>query len=176
MNASLKPKLVAGAAATLSLVGAGMAVAAGSGSGGSTITNAAQGATSFVSSHTGNDPSAAPGDGRGAGCGGNLSAAASYLGLTTSALQSRLESGKTLTQIADATSGKSAKGLIAALVAAEKKEIAAAVAAGRLTQAQADSLNATLQQRVTDRVNGTFPAHGAEGGHGPRHGSSSPTA
>ena len=51
-----------------------------------------------------------------------------------------LQSGKTLAQVAGATSGKSVAGLIDALVAAEKTELAAAVTAGRLTQAQADQI------------------------------------
>jgi hypothetical protein len=89
---------------------------------------------------------------------GGLDAAASYLGLTEAQLQAQLESGKTLAQIANATSGKSAAGLIAALVAAEKQQLAAAVAAGRLTQAQADAMAADIQQRITDLVNGTLPS------------------
>ena len=97
-----------------------------------------------------------------------LDPAATYLGLTEDQLRTQLESGKTLAQIADATSGKSASGLIAALVAAEKKELSAAVSAGRLTQAQADALAANVEQRVTELVNGTLPKPhwgGFRGGH-----------
>src|SRR5205807_112338 len=98
--------------------------------------------------------------GRGFGHGGDdFTAAAGYLGLTESALATQLEAGKTLAQVADATSGKSAAGLVAALVAAEKTEIAAAVTAGRLTQAQADAILPTLQARFTALVNGTRPSH-----------------
>jgi hypothetical protein len=100
----------------------------------------------------------------GHGPGDDLAAAASYLGIQVDALVSQLQSGKTLAQIADATSGKSAAGLIDALVAHEKQELADAVKAGRLTQAQADQIAATLQQRFTDLVNGTFPKHGPRGG------------
>jgi len=57
----------------------------------------------------------------------DLSTAASYLGLTASDLQSQLQSGKTLAQIANATSGKSADGLIQALVAAGTTRITAFV-------------------------------------------------
>ena len=74
----------------------------------------------------------------GPGGGDDLAAAATYLGLSQSDLQTALQSGKTLAQVANATSGKSAAGLIDALVAAEKTELAAAVTAGTLTQAQAD--------------------------------------
>ena len=96
-----------------------------------------------------------------------LSAAASYLGITESALMTQLQAGKTLAQIADATSGKSASGLIDALVAAEKTEIAADVTAGRLTQAQADTILKDLRARVTARVSSTGPG---PGGFGHRHG------
>jgi hypothetical protein len=101
------------------------------------------------------------------GPGDDLNAAATYLGLTASALESDLQSGKTLAQIADATSGKSAAGLVQALVAHETTELDAAVAAGKLTQAQEQTLLANLQQLVTDRVNGTFPHDGPKGGFRP---------
>ena len=96
-----------------------------------------------------------------------LAAAVTYLGTTTDALRTQLESGKTLAQIADATSGKSASGLIGALVASEKTDIAKAVTAGKLTQAQADEITANLTQRVTDLVNGVRPSGGLRfGDHG----------
>ena len=91
------------------------------------------------------------------GHGDDLDAAASYLGKSTSDLLTALQGGKTLASIADATAGKSAAGLVAALVTHEKQELADAVTAGRLTQAQSDKLAATLQQRFQDFVNGTLP-------------------
>jgi hypothetical protein len=99
-----------------------------------------------------------PGFGHGAG-GDELTAAATYLGVTESALTTQLQAGKTLAQVADATSGKSAAGLIDALVAAEKTELAAAVTAGTITQAQSDQIATTLKARFTALVNGTRPAH-----------------
>jgi hypothetical protein len=96
----------------------------------------------------------------------DLDAAASYLGLTTANLLTELQSGKTLSQVADATSGKSTAGLVAALVAHEKQELADAVAAGKLTQAQADQLGSTLTQRFNEFV--THSGRGPFGG-GPRH-------
>ncbi len=101
------------------------------------------------------------------GPGDELAAAASYLGTTTANLITQLQAGKTLAEIAGATSGKSVAGLVSALVAAEKTELAAAVTAGKLTQAQADTISATLQQRFTDFVNGVRPAGGGPFGHGP---------
>lgn len=97
--------------------------------------------------------------GHGHGPGGDLAAAATYLGISQDALVTDLRSGKTLGQVADATAGKSKAGLVAALVAQEKAELAGAVANGRLTQAQADRLSAVLEQRVTNLVDGTFPPH-----------------
>jgi len=100
---------------------------------------------------------AAPGGRHGHGHRDDLDAAASYLGESASDILTALQGGKTLASIADATSGKSAAGLVAALVAHEKQELAAAVAAGRLTQAQSDKVAAMLQQRFQDFVNGTLP-------------------
>jgi hypothetical protein len=104
------------------------------------------------------------------GPGEALDAAATYLGTTSANLLTQLQAGKTLAQIAAATNGKSVAGLVSALVAAEKTELASAVTANRLTQAQADQIAATLQQHVTDLVNGVRPAGGPHGapfsGHG----------
>src|SRR5204863_219937 len=55
---------------------------------------------------------------------GMFQAAASYLGLTPAQLLTQLQSGKTLAQVANATSGKSAEGLVAALVAHAKQTLA----------------------------------------------------
>jgi D-Tyr-tRNAtyr deacylase len=66
------------------------------------------------------------GPGRG-GPGPELSTAAGYLGISEATLRSDLESGKTLAQIADATNGRSASGLIDALVAADRTRITALV-------------------------------------------------
>jgi hypothetical protein len=103
---------------------------------------------------------AGPGFGHNGGHGfGHLSAAATYLGLSETELRTQLEAGKTLADVAKAQ-GKTVEGLVAALVADEKKELDAAVAAGRLTQAQADAMLADAQQRFTDMVNGTLPERG----------------
>jgi len=105
-----------------------------------------------------------PGFGHGPG-GDELTAAATYLGVTETALTTQLQAGKTLAQVADATSGKSAAGLIDALVAAEKTELAAAVTAGTITQAQSDQIATTLKARFTALANGTPPAHDGRDGH-----------
>jgi F0F1-type ATP synthase delta subunit len=118
-------------------------------------------------------PERGPGFGHGFGHGGpgggELAAAATYLGLTQTNLETALQSGKTLSQVADATTNKSTAGLIDALVAAEKTELAAAITAGKLTQAQSDQMTTNLKARFTDLVNGVHPAHadgGPDGDHG----------
>jgi uncharacterized protein YidB (DUF937 family) len=93
------------------------------------------------------------GFGRAAGLGA-LDVASSYLGVSAADLRSALASGKTLADVAK-EHGKTADGLVAALVDDAKKKLDTAVSAGRLTQAQEDSLLGDLKQRITDAVNGT---------------------
>ena len=90
----------------------------------------------------------------------------------------KLQSGKTLGEIADATTGKSKAGLVTALVADEKSHLAQAVKDGRLTQAQADTMAANLESRITDLVNGKLPPHpdGPRPGDGPPPGDGAPPA
>lgn len=87
---------------------------------------------------------------------GGLDAAASYLGLTEAQLQTELEGGKSLAQVAQAH-GKSVDGLVQALADDAKSRLDAAVAAGRLTQAQADAMVAELKQRIANLVDGRAP-------------------
>ena len=133
----LKRKLVAAAAAVLAVFGAGGAVAA-------TKHGSPGGAEGFAFA-------------RGGGRADVLSAAATFLGLSEADLQTQLRSGKTLAQVATAR-GKSVSDLVAALKAAEVKELDAAVAAGKLTAAQEATIVSTLTQRLTDLVNGTKPS------------------
>jgi hypothetical protein len=81
-----------------------------------------------------------------------LTPAASYLGMSLSDLQSDLKSGKTLAQEATAK-GKTASGLIDAIVAAEKKILDSYNAAGWLTDAQEANVLSNLKDAVTDLVN-----------------------
>jgi hypothetical protein len=93
----------------------------------------------------------------------SLDAAAGYLGLSEGVLRSRLESGKTLAQVAK-DQGKSVDGLVAALKADLKQHLAEAVSDGRLTQAQADRILSNADSRLKALVNGKFP--GPPGGPG----------
>jgi hypothetical protein len=85
-----------------------------------------------------------------------LGAAATYLGLTEEQLHNRLESGKTLAEIAKAQ-GKSVGGLKAAMLKDAKSHLDAAVKAGRLSSAEEQRVLADLEQRMDDLVNGKLP-------------------
>jgi hypothetical protein len=87
--------------------------------------------------------------------------AATYLGLSAAQLQSELQSGKTLAQVAGETSGRSEAGLIEALVKARKERLAAAVTAGLVKQAQASAREAAVTKRITALVNRRFSAAGS---------------
>ena len=87
-----------------------------------------------------------------------LDAAATYLGLTEAQLESRVNSGKTLAQIAKAE-GKSVDGLKAAILTDAKSRLDQAVAAGKLTAAQAKTILAELTSHVDKLVNRTGPPH-----------------
>lgn len=115
--------------------------------------------------------------GRGAfgGPGGSFTVASSYLGISQAQLLTDIRSGKTLAQIANSTSGKSAGGLIVAMVAAQKSQLDAAVKSGRITQAMADQIEANLKSRVTQMViNGFGRFGGRSGGFGGANGFGSP--
>src|SRR6516164_8282719 len=105
----MNPKRIAlGLSSTLILGAAGGGIAAAAGS---------------------NGPAPPAGDPPGA------AAIASYLGLSASELQSDLQGGKTLTQIATAQ-GKAVSGLEAAMVADAKSHLDGEVTAGTITSAQ----------------------------------------
>jgi hypothetical protein len=81
-----------------------------------------------------------------------LTPAADYLNVPLSTLQSDLKGGKTLAQEATAK-GKTASGLVDAIVAAEKKVLDAQNAAGWLTDAQESALLDNFKDQVTELVN-----------------------
>ena len=98
---------------------------------------------------------------------GGLGAAATFLGLSQSQLDSRLEGGKTLASIAK-SEGKSADDLVGAMIAPLEKRLESAVSAGRLTKSQETSILADAKTRMTNFVNGTTPPFDRDGdrGHG----------
>jgi D-Tyr-tRNAtyr deacylase len=104
-----------------------------------------------------------PGGPRGGGAGilgaDVLTPAASFLNVSLSTLEADLKGGKTLAQEATAK-GKTAAGLIDALVASEKTVLDAQNAAGWLTDAQETSVLANLKNAITDLVNNGPPVPG----------------
>jgi hypothetical protein len=86
---------------------------------------------------------------------------ARYLGISPAQLRSERLAGKSLAQVANATSGRSAAGLIETIVTARKATLAARLAAGTLTQAQESARLAKLTSRVTSAVNATRAAGAA---------------
>ena len=87
--------------------------------------------------------------------GGDLSAAADYLGLTPAQLRTKLFNGQSLAQVAKAQN-KSVDGLKQALLDSAKKRLDQAVSDGMLTRAQADEELSELKSRIDDIVNDTF--------------------
>jgi hypothetical protein len=85
-----------------------------------------------------------------------LETAASYLGMTEAEIREALED-KTLAEIAE-EQGKTAPGLVEQLVATQTKRIDEAVADGRITEEQAASLAADLDERMQELVNGELRA------------------
>ena len=164
MDASRNTKIGAIAVTAVALVAAGGAFAAGKYHGSKAAARGGLSAGSAASQTPGTAHDRRGfGFGRGFGRGGDLATAATYLGVSESDLQTGLQSGKTLAQIANATNGRSSSGLIAALVAAAKTRLETAVTARTLTQAQADQFAALLKERITDMVNGVRPTHGGFG-------------
>lgn len=84
---------------------------------------------------------------------GGLEAAATYLGLTEDELRDQLQDGKTLAEVAK-DEGKTAAGLVDAVVASAEEKIDQAVEDGRLTEERATELKDGLEERITGLVNG----------------------
>lgn len=118
----------------------------------------------------GGQASRVPGFGSGLGLGrvgqSLVTTVTGYLGIDSSTLRSDLQKGQTLAQIAQAQ-GKTADGLVSAVVATEQASLGAAVSSGRLTSAQEQQIESRLSQLVTAIVDGTRPAGGFGRGLGP---------
>ncbi|HET6171150.1 MAG TPA: hypothetical protein VFD90_01010 [Gaiellales bacterium] len=101
----------------------------------------------------------------GPGGGVSLDAAATYIGISPTALRTQLEAGKTLAAIATAN-GKTTDGLKAALTTAAKTDLDAAVTSGKLAQTQEDTILAALPARLDEEINEVH-AGGGPGGPPP---------
>jgi hypothetical protein len=103
---------------------------------------------------------------------GNLSAAATALGMSEADLRTALEGGKSLATIAG-EKGIAVSKVVDALVAELKAHLDEHVASGKKTQAEADQRLADAKTRIEAFVNGTAPAggpgfgFGGPGGRGP---------
>lgn len=98
----------------------------------------------------GNGPFGAP---RGGGRGADLGVVESTLGVTPTELRTALENGHSIADVARAKS-LDPQIVIDALIRDRAAKLDQAVKDGRISQAQADRLKATLAQRAADQVNG----------------------
>jgi hypothetical protein len=99
---------------------------------------------------------------------GLFRASATYLGLTGDQLKAKLSSGQSLGQVADATAGKSAAGLVSYLTSLVKAKLDPLVASGKLTSAQESAILARVQDKLTTVVNATnvmLVSHDRHGDH-----------
>lgn len=78
--------------------------------------------------------------------------AAAYLGITRAQLHAQLARGRTLAQIAESTSGHSAKGLGEAILKSRLKRLEAEVKKGTISQAQLATRMATERRHVELRL------------------------
>jgi hypothetical protein len=84
-----------------------------------------------------------------------LAVAAAYLGVARPRLRSELQSGRTLAQIADATSHHSATALLDLLVSAREQQITVGARAKRVSPATQHARLAQLRARLTGEVYGS---------------------
>ena len=87
---------------------------------------------------------------------GVLSVAESYLGLSRDQLKTQLRDGKSLADIANATAGKSATGLVDAITAALTTKLDAAVSDGKISSTQEASILAAATPKIAALVNKTW--------------------
>jgi hypothetical protein len=95
------------------------------------------------------------------GGGMGMDAAASALGMSAEDVRSALMDGTTIAQLAE-RQGKDVDDVVAAMVKGATTRLDEAVEAGRITQAQADEMKGSLEERIRDFVQNGKPA----GGHG----------
>ena len=87
---------------------------------------------------------------------GFLRATAQYLGTNVATLRRDTKSGKTLAQVADATSGRSAKQLAALLVAGASKRLQT-ISDRPMSTAQQQELAKLIRPRITGFLSDTCP-------------------
>jgi hypothetical protein len=87
---------------------------------------------------------------------GVLRVAKNYLGLTATQLKMQLHAGKSLADIANATPGTSASGLVDAISAALKTKLDARVKAGTLSSTREATILANATPKIEKLVNLTW--------------------
>lgn len=95
----------------------------------------------------------------GANGGTLVDATAKVTGLSVTEVAAELQSGKTFAQVAEAHD-KTATDVVNAFLADRKVVLDQAVADGRITQAVADTMLATMKTNVEQQVNGTWQPRG----------------
>lgn len=80
--------------------------------------------------------------------GSDLDLAASYLGITSRELSARLATDGTLARVAESITGRSARGLEAALIAGHERVLRDAVRRGQLSEAEERSALKALRRRI----------------------------
>jgi hypothetical protein len=93
----------------------------------------------------------------------DIATAAGYLGLTVTQLREGQRSGHSLARIAGTTAGRSAAGLIHALVSAKRAALSDAVRAGTLSRSEQSAMSKELVRRVTAEVDHVPPKHASRG-------------
>ncbi len=114
-----------------------------------------------------------PGMGRRGGMGGQMdgpqeslvAVAAQQMGITQADLVAQLQGGKTIAQVAS-EKDVPLDTIVKAFVATRQARMAQAVAAGRMTQAQADAMLATIRANVTARLSQPWSPQGPGAGAG----------
>jgi hypothetical protein len=101
-----------------------------------------------------------PPSGKAAGASGPLQAAATYLGISVTDLQTDLKSGKSLADVVGTVSGKTVDGLVAALEAPAKTKLDQAVTDGKITSSQETAILSKMTTALTNFVNHTKPTTG----------------
>jgi hypothetical protein len=114
--------------------------------------------TDEVTALVNNGPGVPPG---GQQQGGLLQTAATFLGMSVSDVQSALQSGKSLADLAT-SKGKTASDLVTALLAPTKMKLDQAVSDGKITSAQEQTILSNLTTRLTNLVNNTKPSGSAQ--------------
>jgi hypothetical protein len=170
-----RTKVMIAIAGTALVVGGASAIASSGNSGGNGAqpgSQAGSGMPFAAGAERGFHTGGPRGDGPHGGLHGDaIGAAADYLGLTEQQLADQLVAGKSLAQVAAATSGKTLDGLKAAIKAEAKADVDKDVAAGRVTAAERDAFLAAVDARIADLVDRTgFALRGPGGGPGGHHG------